>query len=118
MQPIVVGDSAGGNLVLTLMSPVLHPRPHVPELAQTDQLFKGVVLLSPWVTFDQSAPAFRINAKKDVLSAGAQRKWSNAFLRKAKEDNYTSPLYAPPNWWTGVPRQGCPYSCRRRRSIC
>ena len=103
VQLIVGGDSAGGNLALALMSHILHPDSRVPELAQANQLFKGVILLSPWVTFDQSAPAFKTNAKKDVLSGAALRKWSNAFMGDATQDNYTSPLDAPPHWWTGFP---------------
>jgi len=104
-QIIVGGDSAGANLALALASHILHPHPQVPKLSLTDEFFKGIVLISPWVTFDQTAPAFERNAKKDTLVRTALRNWSDAFMGHAERDNYNSPLDASPDWWDGIPAE-------------
>src|SRR5438045_7002331 len=47
------GDSAGGNLILALMSHISHPHPSttVPIIPlQLSAPFRGLVLTSPWVS--------------------------------------------------------------------
>jgi acetyl esterase/lipase len=97
------GDSAGGNLALALLSHILHPRSDVPAVSVGEQKFAGAVLISPWVTFDQTAPAFKTNASKDILYGPVLKKWSDAFMGEAARDNYTYPLDAAPEWWKGLP---------------
>jgi acetyl esterase/lipase len=102
-QIILGGDSAGGNLALAILSQILHPRNDVPSISLGNEKFKGVVLSSPWVTFDQTAPAFKINAKKDILYGPVLKKWSDAFVGAAPRDNFTYPLDAAPEWWSDLP---------------
>ncbi|HUM11066.1 MAG TPA: alpha/beta hydrolase [Myxococcaceae bacterium] len=57
-QVVLAGDSAGGNLVLALLT-VLRD--------QGDPLPAGAVLLSPWVDLCCTAASFRTNADADFL---------------------------------------------------
>ncbi|KAG9569325.1 putative 6-hexanolactone hydrolase, partial [Aureobasidium melanogenum] len=98
---ILAGDSAGANLALALLSHLSKPHSDVERITATGN-FKKAVLLSPWVTFDLSAAAFKENVWKDCLDARALHRWSQAFLGGAKPDPYNSPLLATPDWWSGI----------------
>ncbi len=101
-QIIVAGDSAGGNISLGLLSHVMYPHPSIPSLNLSEDL-KGLILLSPWVTFDQTAPAMSQNANKDMLEKSVLKRWSDAFMGGAEDDNYNTPLMADGDWWKGLP---------------
>jgi acetyl esterase/lipase len=75
----------------------------VPSVSTEQDSFRGLALVSPWVTFDQTAPAFEANKQKDVLSGPALQKWSDAFMGRAPRSVYNTPLDADPDWWKGVP---------------
>lgn len=55
---VLAGDSAGGNLVLSLLLELRDRREALPA---------GAVLLSPWVDLACTAPSFQANAEVDVL---------------------------------------------------
>ncbi|KAG9521890.1 alpha/beta hydrolase fold protein, partial [Aureobasidium melanogenum] len=102
-QIIIAGDSAGGNLSLALLSHLTHPHPNIAPIDLGSESLKGMALISPWVTFSQEADAFKRNARKDCLSPVAATTWTNEFLQRAPQDNYTSPLTAPESWWADIP---------------
>ena len=110
---IIGGDSAGGNLTLSLLSHILHPHPSAPHAPTVPKLtlsvpFGGALLLSPWVSFDCSHPSYSRNAESDILTKRALIRWSSAFLGSSKRegivmgDSYSEPLLAEPLWWTGA----------------
>lgn len=103
-QIVLGGDSAGGNLALALLSHLSHPHPSLALLNTTGE-FKSVLLLSPWVTFKQTARSYADNAKKDILNLQALKKWSDNFMFGAVEDNYNSPLGADASWWNSIKAQ-------------
>ena len=57
-QIVLAGDSAGGNLVLSLLLELRDRREALPA---------GAVLLCPWVDLACTAPSFQANADVDVL---------------------------------------------------
>lgn len=74
---LLSGDSAGANLAVALLSHIAHPHPsrmvEIPriELKGGDGKggkLKGLLLTSPWVSFDITAKSFRENEWKDVVS--------------------------------------------------
>jgi acetyl esterase/lipase len=109
----LAGDSAGGNLVMSLLSHVLHPHPDVFRL-QLESPLGGVLLLSPWVGFRTDYPSFKRNADLDLLSPFALRKWSAMFLGKANTinpeadpgpisgDQWTDVCLNLSSWWEGM----------------
>ncbi|KAH7321944.1 prolyl oligopeptidase-like protein [Rhexocercosporidium sp. MPI-PUGE-AT-0058] len=108
---ILTGDSAGANLALSLLSHITHPHPDasIPRVSLPDNTpFRGLVLISPWISFDTTLPSFTENAFKDCVSQPGGKKWSGAFLgcvwpHDGAKDNYNEALRAPAEWWAGLP---------------
>lgn len=100
---ILGGDSAGANLTMALLGHLLHPHPQhelVPKIPLLGgSRFRGVMVLSPWITFSTSADSFKRNATKDLCTTTALDRWSKSFMGDAKEDPYNQPLSAPEGWW-------------------
>lgn len=108
----ISGDSAGGNLGLSLLSHLLHPHPDVPAVHLREPL-GGALLLSPWTGFSTTFPSFEKNQKLDALSPLVLRKWSAMFLNKANPTNreadpgpvsgdaWTEACTNPASWWSG-----------------
>lgn len=101
---VIGGDSAGGNLALAIMGHMAHPHPSCPPLLlPPGSVFRGALLMSPWVTFDSTSPSMVANEKKDYICRRSLRKWHEAFMGSALLDAYNTPLDAPIEWWAGVP---------------
>ncbi|KAG4414198.1 hypothetical protein IFR04_012645, partial [Cadophora malorum] len=105
---ILTGDSAGANLALSLLSHINHPHPSptIPRV-ELPSPFLGLVLISPWVSFDTTLPSFQENEFKDCVSTPGGKKWSGAFLscpwpHEGAKDNYNEALRAPASWWEGL----------------
>jgi acetyl esterase/lipase len=111
---IIAGDSAGGNLAISLISHLLHPRPDVP-IIKLEVPLGGLALTSPWVGFRTDYPSFA-NETLDMLSPVALRKWSAMFLDKAnpadleadpgsvRGDAWTEACLNEASWWDGLDR--------------
>ncbi|KAE9961698.1 hypothetical protein BLS_001495 [Venturia inaequalis] len=103
------GDSAGGNLTLSLLSHILHPHPDpaVPRITLNEP-FRAALLISPWVSFATDHPSYTRNAQSDMFDAVALNRWATAFLGSKKRegiimgDSYSEPLLAEPSWWSGA----------------
>jgi len=65
----IVGDSAGGNLAVQLLSHILHPFDGVPLLAPPSPI-RGVYLMSPWLSLSGATESHLTNDKADVIAAG------------------------------------------------
>lgn len=76
---ILTGDSAGGNLALALLSHISFPHPAISPLKLASNL-RGLVLVSPWVSFQLNEPSCIRNARKDLLSIATLRRWGEAFM--------------------------------------
>ena len=100
------GDSAGGNLALAVVSHMLHPHPKIPPLDLQGKSFRGLVLLCPWVIFNDNYPSSKFNALKDVVSQKCGSRWSGAYMAGAETDAYNQPLELTANdpWWQGLDR--------------
>lgn len=83
--------------------PSVPPAPHFPD--QKNSRLKGLMLLSPWVTFDGSAPSFRKNVDRDLLNPSTLKTWSDAFRGPSAIDNYLAPLLADASWWKDLPAE-------------
>ena len=100
-QITVGGDSAGGNLALSLISHLSRPRPSIAPLHLSAKL-QAAFLISPWVSFNVHTPAFKKSAEKDFLNGRILARWSGAFLGTTwpfAGDFYNEPVLAPAWWW-------------------
>ena len=98
---ILVGDSAGGNLILGLLSHLLHPHPSLEPLVLPKPLL-GAAVISPWGDFNTSAPSYTSNQYKDSVNAAVLQKWSDYFMGSAKADEYNQPFRAASSWWENL----------------
>ncbi|KAH7420210.1 Alpha/Beta hydrolase protein [Cadophora sp. MPI-SDFR-AT-0126] len=110
---ILSGDSAGANLALALVSHISHPHPSttlpIPKFSVSSP-FRGLVLISPWVSFDLTYPSFAKNEYKDLITTNAGMEWSSAFLacpwpHTSASDYYNQAITAPSSWWKDIPVQ-------------
>ncbi|QSZ35846.1 hypothetical protein DSL72_006968 [Monilinia vaccinii-corymbosi] len=101
---ILAGDSAGANLVLALLSHIIHGHPNesIPRV-QLKEPLDGAVLLAPWLTFGTSSKSYEANRYKDLIDPIAIKLWSRAFQSSTPSDNYIEPLYASTSWWKRLP---------------
>jgi len=104
---ILVGDSAGANLVLAVLGHILHPHPDasIPRITGSGDTgealrFKAVLLLAPWIKFTFDAPSITRNITTDMISLGLCRRWAAAYMGSAPVDPYNQPLTAPEGWWS------------------
>ncbi|PVH77428.1 putative epsilon-lactone hydrolase [Cadophora sp. DSE1049] len=95
------GDSAGGNLCIAVLSHLSHPSADAYELKIAKSL-KGVVLLSPWVSFDTDFPSVDRNVEKDIEDRGVLKKMADLYLNGHSTNPYIEPLIASGEWWKGV----------------
>ncbi|EON69714.1 hypothetical protein W97_08974 [Coniosporium apollinis CBS 100218] len=106
---LLAGDSAGGNLCLSLLSHILHPHPSVPALSlptsspsSSPAKFPALLLISPWVSFTYTTPSFTTNAERDAFGPASLSRWSAAFVGNNIRDEYVEPVRASADWWAGA----------------
>ncbi|RDB17506.1 putative steryl acetyl hydrolase mug81 [Hypsizygus marmoreus] len=99
----LTGDSAGGNLVLQLISHILHPVPDVPTLTLSSS-FRGAYLMSPWVSLTSQAKSMFANDSSDILSPGCLLYWGRAVVAGVPESQiqYLEAIKAPAGWFDGI----------------
>jgi hypothetical protein len=99
----LVGDSAGGGLVLQVISHLLHPYQGVPRIQLAAPL-GGAFLLSPWVSLTTESLSYVANSASDVLPAESWAYLASDILQKLPEDGrpYLEPVKAPEDWWKDV----------------
>ncbi|KAJ7460560.1 Alpha/Beta hydrolase protein [Mycena latifolia] len=102
----LVGDSAGGNLILQLLSQLLHPCAAVPEIRLPAPL-RGVCLVSPWVALIPGGRSTVENAGKDYISAEGTALYGAQILTQFPEADraFANPSTALPAWFAGVEGQ-------------
>ncbi|KAL2837013.1 Alpha/Beta hydrolase protein, partial [Aspergillus pseudoustus] len=98
---ILVGDSAGANLCLAILSHISHPSPEIPHLEIREPL-KALVCLSPWVSFRHDWLSMEYNKHKDIDSREVTERWAGLYLNGRSSDYYTEAADAPASWWEGA----------------
>ncbi|KKK13561.1 hypothetical protein ARAM_001730 [Aspergillus rambellii] len=99
---VLGGDSAGGNLVLGILSHLSHPHPDITGGLSLEGHLSGALMICPWVTFDQTWASIERNKNKDCVALIPSTITAAYFLGTSESDNYNEPLRAPFDWWTGI----------------
>ncbi|KIY67051.1 alpha/beta-hydrolase [Cylindrobasidium torrendii FP15055 ss-10] len=102
----MVGESAGSNLILMLLSHMLHPIPGVePFVLPPGRKLGGGYLLSPWisVTGTDVPNSFQENNHTDITSADTLIKWGAPVMKAVPQDQipYMEASHAPDGWFEG-----------------
>ena len=100
------GDSAGGNLVLAVMSHMAYPHPHpkIEPLPATEPL-AGAILISPWTWLQTQFLGRVIDARGDIVGAPSASRWVPAYVDEADKDNYTDISPASHEWYREAGRK-------------
>lgn len=99
---VIGGDSAGGNLALALASHILHPCPDVPPLKLESPL-AGLLLISPWVSFESTSPSFEKNKDYDIFTKHHMHTLAKDYVFDNERNNWSEPIRAEVSWWKGLP---------------
>jgi len=86
---------------LALASHILHPLEGITPLRLNEQL-AGVLLISPWVCFDQDTTSYKDNVNIDICTPELLKAMGDAYVPAAR-NNWTDAYFANPSWWKGFP---------------
>ncbi|KAJ6630112.1 Alpha/Beta hydrolase protein [Mycena sp. CBHHK59/15] len=101
----LVGDSAGANLILQILSQTLHPLERVPEIHFSAPI-RGAHLISPCVSLTADSASHTENDGVDFLSKSTAVDWGNQILAPIPEADrpFAEAAKAPEGWFKGVDR--------------
>ncbi|KAJ7270930.1 Alpha/Beta hydrolase protein [Mycena rebaudengoi] len=99
------GDSAGGNLLLQVLSQILHPRDAVPKIELSAPI-RGALLVSPWVSLTGESKSHFEYDGIDFVSRDVLKDWGSIVLSGIPEaDRAFGEAAKAPEWWfDGVDR--------------
>jgi acetyl esterase/lipase len=101
----IVGDSAGANLALSLLSHMLHPLEGVPHLSLTSRI-RGVYLMSPWTSLTGDTGSHLVNDKSDIVGAKTFGYCGRKVFAGVPESRYPylEASKVPDSWFKGIDR--------------
>ncbi|MCJ1281490.1 hypothetical protein MMC26_000810 [Xylographa opegraphella] len=94
---ILGGDSAGGNMVLGVLSHLLHPHPAIRPLPLPAPL-RAAFAVSPIASFATDYPSDR----QDPAPARTIRLWLGNYLGGGATDRWNDPSQTDTAWWRAV----------------
>jgi acetyl esterase/lipase len=99
------GDSAGGNLVLGVLSHLAHPHPEIDplKLGTAGEEIGGATVISPWTSMETTFPPQETEPLGDLIHPNCAKFWATGYLAGRARDNYTDARLAPVEWWNNVP---------------
>lgn len=99
---VVGGDSAGGNLTLSVISVILHSFESITPL-KLDSSLAGILLISPWISYSTDGRSWKENEDKDAIPAVCAVVLADAYVDAKDRNNYSEALTADASWWKGIP---------------
>ncbi|KAF7321034.1 Abhydrolase-3 domain-containing protein [Mycena chlorophos] len=98
----LVGDSAGGHLILQLLSHTLHPLPSIPAITLQSPI-AGAYLISPWTSLSATSNSHKENDGKDFLSLPTIKAWGAEILKGFPPEHaaFAEAVRAPADWFVG-----------------
>ncbi|KIY65063.1 alpha/beta-hydrolase [Cylindrobasidium torrendii FP15055 ss-10] len=105
---VLVGDSAGGNLILEILGHLIHGHPSVPPLSlPAGAKFSGAYLMSPWVSPEGTgAGSSFAECTSDVVPSSTLAEWGAETFEGIPTDqrHWLEPLFARDDWFEGADR--------------
>jgi len=115
-QIILIGDSAGANLPLGLLSHLSHPHPEIAPLHFFVPL-QGAVGTSPILEFEMSGESFAKNKLQDLADVKTLKKWTVNYQGHAPDGNYNQPERAPAAWWKDLQARDLLITCAVKETM-
>ncbi|KIX10664.1 uncharacterized protein Z518_01748 [Rhinocladiella mackenziei CBS 650.93] len=101
------GDSAGGNLVLAILSHVsghAHPSSTLVKPLQLSENLHGALAIAPWVSSDETKfKSMKEFSNRDIVNSKCSNYWIDVYKgrkKDVKDDYYIVPELAPASWWS------------------
>lgn len=102
----LAGDSAGGNLVIQILSHLIHPLPSIKPLLSLQGKLGSAVMISPWARLTGDGPTVYQNRYSDLTASSTNSRFGALVLAGIPdlESNrpYIEPAKAPVDWFSGV----------------
>jgi acetyl esterase/lipase len=101
----LAGNSCGGNLILEVLSNILHPLPNLsPVVIPKGSRIGGAYLLSPWVSLDGEETSFDAHNNTDNIGSALLRAVGQASLDGVPDSQrvYLDTVNVPEGWFNGV----------------
>ncbi|KAF8230747.1 alpha/beta-hydrolase [Tricholoma matsutake] len=99
----IVGDSAGGNLAIQLISHLLHPVMGVRALNLPSRI-RGIYLMSPWVQLQGTEGSLTSNDDTDIIGTKCINTWGKNVLEGVPDSwlHYVEANRVPDSWFNSV----------------
>lgn len=106
-KTLLGGDSAGGNLVIAVLSHIsghAHPQANIVKPLDLSEKLYGGVTIAPWTSSDDSRFASMTQFRnRDIVGPVNAHYWTNTYKGHngaVADDEYIVPEIANPNWWS------------------
>ncbi|TGZ84666.1 alpha/beta-hydrolase [Ascodesmis nigricans] len=107
----LAGDSAGGQIILSLLSHSLHPHPSIPPIDIHSPL-SHTILISPATHLRSTAPSITSMQPYDMLTRPVITRWTDLLVSgtsyeqeiKNNTGYWGAAALAPVDWWRGLER--------------
>lgn len=103
------GESAGGNLVLAVISHTSghsHPQSNIVKPLPLSSPLKGALAIAPWTSSDNKKyPSMDKFRHRDIVNTTCAQYWIGAYKGPGKivaDDEFICPALAPAEWWKGA----------------
>jgi len=103
------GDSAGGNLVLAVLSHISghpHPQSDIVKPLNPSSPLKGALTIAPWTSSDgKKYPSMEKFRPRDIVNTTVAAYWIGTYKGQGKniaDDEWICAALAPPEWWKAV----------------
>jgi acetyl esterase/lipase len=97
----LLGDSSGGNLIIGILSHLMHPHPEIEPL-QLPEPLKAAMASSPVCLLNTENPLFVSQEAQDPASAATIKTWISNYLGSRETDAWNEPLRNNASWWSSL----------------
>ncbi|EAU81642.2 alpha/beta hydrolase fold protein [Coprinopsis cinerea okayama7 len=102
----LIGDSAGANTIIQLISNLLHPNDDLAPTVNLKEAIGGIYLMSPLVKFESTKPSFVNPHAWDIFDRKTVTGWSTGYAARAPDSlrSYFEPSSVPNGWFADLSR--------------